>query len=183
MVDYIRTYYPEDFNDFIESSEYVALIDLIAFLGQSLSFRSDLNARENFLETAERRDSILRLARMLNYFPKRSQVARGLLKLVSVNTTEDIIDINGNSLRNINIVWGDPTNTDFFEQFTTVLNASLTSTQKFGNPSLKTTVGAVNIEEYQIRLNTGTIPIYDFSATIGANSLPFELVKRHIQWQ
>lgn len=177
MVDYIRTYYPEDFNDFIESSEYVALIDLIAFLGQSLSFRSDLNARENFLETAERRDSILRLARMLNYFPKRSQVARGLLKLVSVNTTEDIKDINGNSLRNINIVWGDPTNTDFFEQFTTVLNASLTSTQKFGNPSLKTTVGAVNIEEYQIRLNTGTIPIYDFSATIGANSLPFELVK------
>ena len=67
MVDYLRNYYPEDFNDFIESSEYIALIDLIAFLGQSLSFRADLNARENFLETAERRDSILRLARMLNY--------------------------------------------------------------------------------------------------------------------
>ena len=58
MVDYIRTYYPEDFNDFIESSEYIALIDMIAFLGQSLSFRADLNARENFLETAQRRDSI-----------------------------------------------------------------------------------------------------------------------------
>ena len=39
MVDYLRNYYPEDFNDFIESSEYVALIDLIAYLGQSLSFR------------------------------------------------------------------------------------------------------------------------------------------------
>ena len=32
------TYYPEDFNDSIESSEYIALIDMIAFLGQSLSF-------------------------------------------------------------------------------------------------------------------------------------------------
>jgi hypothetical protein len=37
MIDYLRTYYPEDFNDFTESSEYIALIDLIAFLGQSLS--------------------------------------------------------------------------------------------------------------------------------------------------
>ena len=36
MIDYIRAYYPEDFNDFIESSEYIALIDLIAFLGQLL---------------------------------------------------------------------------------------------------------------------------------------------------
>ena len=52
MIDYIKTYYPEDFNDFIESSEYIALIDLIAFLGQSLAFRTDLNARENFIDTA-----------------------------------------------------------------------------------------------------------------------------------
>ena len=32
MVEYLRENYPEDFNDFIESSEYVALIDLIALL-------------------------------------------------------------------------------------------------------------------------------------------------------
>ena len=35
MIDYLRTYYPEDFNDFTESSEYIALIDLIAFLAKS----------------------------------------------------------------------------------------------------------------------------------------------------
>lgn len=116
MVDYLRNYYPEDFNDYIESSEYVALIDMIAYVAQSLSFRTDLNARENFLETAERRDSILRLAKMLNYFPKRSQVARGLLKIDSVSTTEVIIDSNGNSLENTEIFWGDETNPDFLEQ-------------------------------------------------------------------
>ena len=48
MINYIRENYPEDFNDYIESSEYLALIDLIAFLGQSISFRIDLNARDNF---------------------------------------------------------------------------------------------------------------------------------------
>ena len=53
MIQYLRDNYPEDFNDYIESSEYLALIDLIAFLGQNLSYRIDLNARENFLELAD----------------------------------------------------------------------------------------------------------------------------------
>ena len=53
MIAYLRENYPEDFNDYIESSEYLALIDLIAFLGQNLSYRMDLNARENFLELAD----------------------------------------------------------------------------------------------------------------------------------
>ena len=38
MIQYLRDNYPEDFNDYIESSEYLALIDLIAFLGQNISF-------------------------------------------------------------------------------------------------------------------------------------------------
>ena len=54
MINYLRKNYPEDFNDYIESSEYLALIDVIAFLGQSLSYRVDLNARENF-RSEERR--------------------------------------------------------------------------------------------------------------------------------
>ena len=81
MVAYLRENYPDDFNDFVESSEYVALIDLIAYIAQSLSFRVDLNARENFLETAERRNSILRLARLINYNAKRNLPATGLLKI------------------------------------------------------------------------------------------------------
>ena len=100
MINYLRQNYPEDFNDYIESSEYLALIDLIAFLGQNISYRIDLNARENFLELAERRESILRLARLLSYNPKRNQTANGLLKFESIATTEDIVDSNGTNLAN-----------------------------------------------------------------------------------
>ena len=78
MINYLQTFYPETFNDFLESSEYLALIDMIAFLGQSLAFRTDLNARENFIDTAQRRDSILKLARMLSYNPSRNVAAQGL---------------------------------------------------------------------------------------------------------
>ena len=37
MVAYLQENYPDDFNDFVESSEYIALLDLIAYIAQSLS--------------------------------------------------------------------------------------------------------------------------------------------------
>src|SRR6056300_268870 len=135
MLDYLRLYYPEDFNDFTESSEYIALIDLIAFLGQSLAFRTDLNARENFIDTAERRDSILKLARLISYVPKRNQTATRYLKFDSIQTTEAITDSNGLDLSNFVVRWNDSTNPNWYEQFVTVLNAGLPVTQSVGNPA------------------------------------------------
>jgi len=124
MINYIRQNYPEDFNDYIESSEYLALIDLIAFLGQSIAFRVDLNARENFLELAERRESVLRLARMLSYNAKRNIAGSGLLKFATVSTTQAIIDSNGRNLANQTITWNDPANVNWYDQFIKVINAS-----------------------------------------------------------
>ena len=80
MLNYIRENYPENFNDYIESSEFVAIIELLSYLSQSLAFRVDLNTRENFLSTAESRDSILRLANMLGYTPKETYLLVDYLK-------------------------------------------------------------------------------------------------------
>jgi len=134
MVAYLRENYPDDFNDYIESSEYVALLDLIAYISQSLSFRVDLNARENFLETAERRNSILRLARLINYNAKRNLAATGLLKFSSVTTTENVKDSSGTDLSNVTVVWNDGTNANYREQFINILNAANSAGQKFGKP-------------------------------------------------
>ena len=71
FIDYLRQYYPETFNDYIESSEFIALLDVMAFMGQGLAFRNDLNTRENFIDTAERRDSVIKLANLVSYTPKR----------------------------------------------------------------------------------------------------------------
>ena len=80
FVDYLQLYYPETFNDYIESSEFIAILDVMAFMGQSLAFRNDMNTRENFLDTAERRDSVVRLANLVSYTPKRNTEAQGFLK-------------------------------------------------------------------------------------------------------
>ena len=58
MVAYLRENYPDDFNDFVESSEYVALIDLIAspILGNTntIEFLGLFSDREEPKESFER---------------------------------------------------------------------------------------------------------------------------------
>lgn len=176
MIEYLRSYYPEDFNDFTESSEYVALIDLIAFLGQSLAFRTDLNARENFIDTAERRDSILKLARLLSYNPKRNIPASGLLKIDSVSTTELIFDSIGTNLNNVIVSWNDTTNDNWLEQFTAIINAVLVSTQAVGKPGASQTLNGIRTDEYSVDILNNLIPTYAFNASIAGTSFPFEIV-------
>jgi len=176
MLEYLRTYYPEDFNDFTESSEYIALIDLIAFLGQSLSFRADLNTRENFLDTAERRDSILKLAKLISYNPKRSIPASGFLKFENISTSESVFDSLGNNLANTNISWNDNTNTNWLEQFTAIINASLLSSQVVGKPGASNVINDVKTDEYTVNVLGGITPVYAFSASIAGVSYPIEVV-------
>ena len=175
MIDYIRQNFPEDFNDYIESSEYLALIDLIAYIGQSIAFRVDLNARENFLELASRRDSVLRLARMLGYNAKRNIPGKGLLKFSNVTTTEDVIDSNGRNLSNQVITWNDTTNSNWYEQFIAVLNSAFNSTQQFGNPSDSATINGVPTEQYRFNATNDTVPVYGFTKTVNGTSMDFEV--------
>ena len=176
MIDYIRTYYPEDFNDFLESSEYVALIDLIAFLGQSLAFRTDINARENFIDTAERRDSILKLAKLISYNPKRNLPGNGFLKFDSISTTESLTDANGLNLANKLITFNDGTNDNWQEQFTSVLNAALIDSQVVGKPGGSQLLNGITTDEYTVKMVTGLIPTFKFSSIVDGNSMNFEAV-------
>ena len=183
MIDYIRQNYPEDFNDYIESSEYLALIDLIAFLGQSIAFRVDLNARENFLELAERRDSVLRLARMISYNAKRNVAAQGLLKFQTVSTTENVIDSNGRNMSGQVITWNDPSNSNWNDQFIKVLNAAMPQTQQFGNPADSAIIYGIPTEQYRLESNIGGVPIFGFSKTVAGRSMNFEVTSTTFKGQ
>ena len=180
MVAYLRENYPDDFNDFVESSEYVALIDLIAYIAQALSFRVDLNARENFLETAERRNSILRLARLINYNAKRNLPATGLLKVDSISTTQDINDSSGTNLANTTVAWNDSSNSNYREQIITILNAANQTGQLFGKPRESGSIGGISTEIYTLSSNQNDLPIFTFSKAIGGVSRQFEVVPSSI---
>ena len=176
MISYIRENYPEDFNDYIESSEYLALIDMIAFLGQSIAFRVDLNARENFLELAERRESVLRLARLLSYKTKRNIAASGLLKFNTVSTTQSVYDSNGRNLANQVVAWNDPANTNWYDQFIKVINAALPATRQYGNPDAKQEIYGIPTEQYRFQTVSTSIPVYSFNKPVDGRSMNFEIV-------
>ena len=175
MSEYIRLNYPEDFNDFVQSSEFIAIIDLLAYLGQNLAFRMDLNARENFIDDASRRESILRLARMLGYQPSRNRASTGLVKIVQVRTTENIIDSMGNDLSNTSIVWNDIDNPDWFDQFILIMNSAFIGTNPFGIPVKTGTVDSITTQLYRFNdtnATSGTIP---FNTSVNGESINFEL--------
>jgi hypothetical protein len=176
FVDYLRLYYPETFNDYIESSEFIALLDVMAFMGQSLAFRSDLNTRENYLDTAERRDSVVKLANLVSYTPLRNTESSGYLKVFSVKTTENVTDYNGVNLANITVNWADPSNLNWQEQFTSIINSALVNTQRFGKPGNDQVILGVDTQEYTVNLVPGFLPVIPYTATIDGINMPFEAV-------
>lgn len=175
FIDYLRSYYPETFNDYIESSEFIALLDVMAFMGQGLAFRNDLNARENFIDTAERRDSVIKLANLVSYTPKRNLAAQGYIKVVGVSTTENITDLNGINLSNLPVLWNDPANSYWLEQFNTIINAALINTQKIGRPGNVADILGVTTAEYAINIPQNSLPIAPFGSTIDGINMKFEL--------
>lgn len=176
LVDYIRINFPENFNDYIESSEFIAIIELLAYLSQSLAFRMDINSRENFLETAERRDSVFKLARMLGYNPKRNIPASGLMKLVSVRTTEPLKDSLGNDLNNVNIFWDDANNADSYEQFITVLNAAMNVTNRFSTPTKSGKVNGLPTDLYELNTQLVSPLAYTFQLSVNGINRQFQVV-------
>lgn len=181
LLDHVKTNYPEDFNDFINSSEYVAIIDMMAFIGQNLAFRADLNLRETFLETAEVRGNILSIARQLGYKPFRNGAASGFLRISAINTTQNLYDSKGTNLAGQTIVWGDPLNSDFNEQFTVILNQVLNKANPVGRPVSSIVSNGVSRQLYQIDQPETRTMVEPFTITAkNNNSYSCELVPAEI---
>lgn len=176
MLNYLQQYNPENFNDYINSSEYIALVDLIAYMGQALSFRFDLNARESFLATAQTRNAITALANLINYIPSRNLAANGYLKINNISTNQDVFDSLGNNLNSIAINWNDATNKNWMDQWNSIINSTLTSSQNIGNPGNSQTINGINISEYGISCATGQPPPFGFTSIIDNTSMNFEIV-------
>lgn len=180
MVDYIQTNYPENFNDWIQSSEFVALVELMAFLGHSLAFRVDLASRENFLSTAERRSSILRIADFLGYSASRSVPAKGLLKIQSIKTNQPLYDVAGNTLRNAEVQFVDEQNPNSYQNFLLILNEVLYSTNKFGRPTARSRIDGVQTETYAANMANNQDVVFKFRALVNGTHQSFEMHSNYI---
>lgn len=176
LLQYLKIYHPENFNDFIESSELIALLEIFAYTTELLAYRVDTMAHENFISTAQRKQSILRLAKLVSYKASRNIPARGLVKINSIRTSEEVFDSLGNNLTNITIKWNDPNNSNWKEQFFLVINKSLTT--RFGQPSKSFQIADVLMQLYTFNNDVDTFRngVYSFNAeNVSMESVPMNI--------
>jgi hypothetical protein len=180
LIDYTRIYYAEQFNDFIQSSEFIALLEIFAYICEQMAYRVDMVAHENFITTAQRKQSVLRLAKLISYKATRNIPLRGLVKVSSISTTEQVVDSRGINLSGLTINWNDPNNPNWKEQFFLVMNRVLNS--RFGNPQKTYQIGDVVMDLYSLRNNTAALPlgVFAFSASTGVDTFNMEIVPADI---
>ena len=176
MLQYLQIYHAEDFNDYIESSEMIALLEIFAYAAELLSYRIDQAAHENFISTAQRKQSVLRLAKLISYSASRNIPARGLVKINTIRTDETVYDSLGNDLSGTTITWNDPDNSNWKEQFFLVMNLALTSS--FGQPSKSFQISDVLMQLYTLNntANTFRNGVFTFSATSSTDTVSMEAV-------
>jgi hypothetical protein len=176
LIDYLRIYWPESFNDLIESSELIALLEMFAYVAEQLAYRVDMVSHENFISTAQRKQSILRLAKLISYKSTRNVPVRGLVKFTSITTTERIIDSRGVDLSGLTVNWNDPNNSNWKEQFTTIINRVMTS--RLGLPQKSFQVGDVVMDLYSLNATPASTKngVHAFSVQTGLDRYSMELV-------
>jgi hypothetical protein len=89
LVQYCRENFDQQFNDFIESSLAIMLIENWAFIGDTLSFKTDQVANEVFIDTVTELDSAFRLAKLVGYQPTPPIAGKSLWS-AKINTPQDI---------------------------------------------------------------------------------------------
>ena len=75
LIEYSRTYYPNTFNDFTEGSPGMIFMEMAAYVGDVLSYYTDIQLQETFLDTAQERTNLFHLAYTLGYRPKVTTVS------------------------------------------------------------------------------------------------------------
>lgn len=84
LVEFVKNYYPDTYNDFSPSSPGMMFIEMAAYVGDILSFYQDIQLQETFLQYAKNPANLYSLAYMMGYRPKVSSAAKVELKLTQV---------------------------------------------------------------------------------------------------
>ena len=92
LIDFTKQYFPDTYTDFSETSPGMLFLELASYIGDVLSYYTDNNLKESFLEQAEERGNIFDISRMLGYNVKNvvpSQVVLDVYQLVPAIGTGD----------------------------------------------------------------------------------------------
>ena len=75
LIKYSKTYFPDTYNDFTETSTGMLFIEMASYVGDVLSFYLDNQIQETFIQKARQNQNLYALAYSLGYVPKVTTVA------------------------------------------------------------------------------------------------------------
>ena len=81
LVSYARKYYSDTYKDFSEAGFGSMMLDTVAYVGDMLSFYTDYQSNEGFLDTAIEYDNVVRHARQMGYRLNKSPSSYGIATL------------------------------------------------------------------------------------------------------
>ena len=84
LINFARTYYPQSYNDFTEASPGMMFIEQASYIGDVLSFYSDNQIQENFVQFAKQRRSLLAAAYRGGYTPKVTGAASTIVDVYQI---------------------------------------------------------------------------------------------------
>ena len=97
VIDFVRKNYPDTQNDFIESTAFSMLVDIMSYINDVLAFRADFLSNEAYLPTASTEKSINNLLRLINYDPLAASAASGEVKITLEDADPELL--NGDVLK------------------------------------------------------------------------------------
>lgn len=97
LIEFTKTYFPNTYSDFNESSPGMVFVEQAAAIGDMLSFYQDTQLKESMLSYATERKNVIALAQSLGYKPKITTPAVTTLNIyqlipatgIGVNNTPD----------------------------------------------------------------------------------------------
>jgi hypothetical protein len=168
LLNYTKTYFPNNYNDFTDANPGSLFIDLASYVGDVSSFYLDTQVQENFLLYAKEKESLYALSYMLGYRPQVSHAAN-----VSLDIYQLIPSVLSGSVNIPNYTYGlvIPQNTDITST-STGINFLTTAKVDFTDAT-NNTVTFVNSNYFLLKRSVTAI-----SAQIKSINLPFSSAQK-----
>ena len=84
LITYSKTYFPNTYNDFSQTSPGMMFMEMAAYVGDVMSFYLDNQIQETYLQYARQTNNLYDLAYMLGYKPKVTSVATTTLDFYQI---------------------------------------------------------------------------------------------------
>ena len=92
LIEFAKSYFPNTYNDFNETSPGMMFIEMAAYVGDVMNYYVDNQFRESLLHAAEEKKNIYKIAQSLGYKPKVSHPSTAICEFsveVPSTTTDD----------------------------------------------------------------------------------------------